>query len=65
MQLFIADIQMDADANHGCYERIMFLCVYEHAVQAVSIRDAFVDTFRGSALIIDLLISICAVGRLV
>ena len=51
---------MDADANHGCDERIMLLCVYEHAVQAVIIEDAVVDTFRGGALLIDFLISIRA-----
>ena len=53
---------MDADANHGCHERIMLLCVYEHAVQAVIIEDAVVNTFRGGALLIDLLIGICATG---
>ena len=53
---------MDADANHGCHERIMFLCMYEHAVQAVIIENAVVNTFRGGALLIDLLISICATG---
>lgn len=31
---------MDADANHGCHERRMFFCVYEHAVQAVIIEDS-------------------------
>ena len=40
----------------------MFLCVYEHAVQAVIIEDAVIDTFRGGALVINLLISICAAG---
>ena len=40
----------------------MFLCVYEHAVQAVIIEDAVIDTFRGGALVINLLISICATG---
>ena len=58
--LFIACVQMDADANHGRHEGIMLLCVYEHAVQAVIIEDAVIDTFRGSTLFIDLLISICA-----
>ena len=53
---------MDADANHGCHERIMLLCMYEHAVQTVIIEDAVVNTFRGGALLIDLLISICAAG---
>lgn len=52
---------MNADANHGCHERIMLLCVYEHAVQAVIIEDAVVDTLRGGALFIDFLISIRAV----
>ena len=51
---------MDADADHGCHERIMLLCVYEHTVQAVIIEYAVVDTFRGGALTINLLISICA-----
>ncbi len=60
--LFIAGIQMDADSNHGRHERIMLLCVYEHTVQSVIIEDAVVDTFRGGALIINLLISICAAG---
>lgn len=46
--------------DHGCHERIMLLCVYEHAVQAVIIEDAVVDTLRGGALFIDFLISICA-----
>ena len=55
---------MDADTDHGCHERIMLLCVYEHAVQAVIIEDAVVDTFRGGALIINLLISICAAGNI-
>ena len=31
-------------------------------VQTVIIEDAVVDTFRGGALVIDLLISICAAG---
>ena len=53
---------MDADPDHGCHERIMLLCVYEHTVQAVAIEDAVVDAFRGGALVIDLLISICAAG---
>ena len=60
--LFIAGIQMDADSNHGCHERIMLLCVYEHTVQSVIIEDAVVDPFCGGALVIDLLISICAAG---
>ena len=60
----MAGIRMDADANHGCHERIMFLCMYEHAVQAVIIEDAVVNTFRGGALLIDLLISICATGNI-
>ena len=51
--LFIAGIQMDADSNHGCHERIMLLRVYEHTVQSVIIEDAVVDTFRGGALIIN------------
>ena len=58
----MAGIQMDADTNHGCHERIMPFCVYEHAVQAVIIEDAVVDTFRGGALLIDFFISICATG---
>ncbi len=62
--LFIACIQMDADPDHGCHERIMLLCVYEHTVQAVTIEDAVVDAFRGGALVIDLLISICAAGNI-
>lgn len=53
--LVIVGIQMDADTDHGCHERIMLLCVYEHAVQAVIIEDAVVDTFRGGTLVIDLL----------
>ena len=53
---------MDADPDHGCHERIMLLCVYEHTVQSVIIEDAVVDAFRGGALIINLLISICAAG---
>ena len=53
---------MDTDANHGCHERIMLLCVYEHAVQAVIIEDAVINTFRGGALVINLLISIWATG---
>ena len=53
---------MDADSNHGCHERIMLLCVYEHAVQTVIIEDAVVDAFCGGALVIDLLISIRAAG---
>lgn len=51
---------MDADANHGYHERRRTLCVYEHATQAVIIEDAVADTFRGSALFIDLFINICA-----
>ena len=51
---------MDTDANHGCHKRIMFLCVYEHVVQAVIIEDAVVDTFCGSALFVNIFISICA-----
>ena len=31
-------------------------------MQAVIIEDAVVDTFRGSALLIDFLIGICAAG---
>ena len=53
---------MDTDANHGCHERIMILCVYEHAVQAVIVEDAVVDTLRGGGLFIDFLISIRAAG---
>ena len=53
---------MDADANHSCHERIVLLCVYEHAVQAVIIENAVVDTLRGSTLFIDLLIRIGATG---
>ena len=53
---------MDANADHGCHERIMLLCVYEHVVQAVIIEDTVVNTFRGSALLIDFLIGICATG---
>ena len=53
---------MDADTDHGCHERIMFLCVYEHAVQAVIIEDAVVDAFRGGALAVNLLIRIRAAG---
>ncbi len=53
---------MDADSNHGCYERIMILCVYEHTAQTVIIEDAVVDPFCGGALIIDLLISSRAAG---
>ncbi len=55
---------MDADADYGCHKRIMFLCVYEHTVQAVIIEDAVVDPFRGGALIINLLISICVTGNI-
>ena len=40
----------------------MFLCMYEHAMQTVTIEDAVIDTFRGGALVINLLISICAAG---
>lgn len=40
----------------------MLLCVYEHAVQAVIIEDAVVDTFCSGALFVDFLISICATG---
>ena len=53
---------MDADADHGCHVRIMLLRVYGHAVQPVIIEDAFVDTFRGGALLIDFLIGIYAAG---
>ena len=53
---------MDADANHGCHERIMLLRVYEHTVQSVIIEDAVVDTLRGGALFIDFLIGIRAAG---
>lgn len=49
---------MDADADHGCQERIMLLCMYEHAVQAVVIENAVVDTFGSGALFVDFLISI-------
>lgn len=51
---------MDADAEHGDHERIMLLCVYEHAVQSVIIEDAVVDTFRGGALFINFFISVRA-----
>ena len=54
---------MDADTDHGCHERIMLLCMYEHAVQAVIIEDAVIDTFRGGALFIDFLISIGTTGE--
>lgn len=53
---------MDADANHGCYERIILLRVYEHTMQTVIIENAVVDAFRGYALVIDLLIGIRAMG---
>ena len=51
---------MDADTDHGCYERIIFFCVDENAVQAIVVKDMVNDTLRGSPLIIALLISICA-----
>lgn len=55
---------MDADANHGCHERIMLLRVNEHTMQAVIIEDTVVDAFRGGALFIDLLIGICTAGEI-
>ena len=55
---------MDTDADHGRHERIVLLRMYEHTVQAVIIEDAVVDAFRGSALLIDLLIGICAAGNI-
>ena len=55
---------MDADSNHGCHERIMLLRVNEHAMQAIIIENTVVDAFRGGALFIDLLISICAPGEI-
>ena len=60
--LLIAGIQMDADADDGCHERIMLLCVYKHTVQAVIIEDAVVDAFRGGALFIDIPVGICTAG---
>ena len=51
---------MDADADHGGHERIMLLCVYEHAVQSIIIEDTVIDTFRGSALFINFFISVRA-----
>ena len=38
----------------------MLFCVDEHAVQAIVIEDAAIDTLCGSPMVIDLLISICA-----
>ena len=40
----------------------MFFCVDEHAVQAIVVEDTVIDTLRGSPLVIDLLIGICATG---
>ena len=51
---------MEADADHGCLERIMLFYVDEHAVQAIVVEDAIIDTLRGSPLAIDLFIRICA-----
>ena len=53
---------MDADTDYGRHVRIMLLRVYEHAVQAVIIKDTVVDAFRGGALFIDLPVGICATG---
>ena len=38
----------------------MLFCVDEHAVQAIAVEDTVIDTLRGSPLVIDLLIGICA-----
>ena len=44
--MFIAGIQMDADADYGRYESIVLLRVYEHAVQDLIIEDGYVRRFR-------------------
>ncbi len=51
---------MKAYSDHGRRERVMFLRMDEHAVQSVIVQDAVVDTFRGGALVINLLIGIRA-----
>ncbi len=51
---------MQAYSDHGCHERIMFFRMDEHALQAVTVQDVVIDAFRGSAMVIDLLISVRA-----
>ncbi len=51
---------MKAYSDHGCHERVMFLRMDEHALQAVIVQDAVIDAFRGGALVINLLISVRA-----
>ena len=60
--LFITCIQMDADSNHSCHERIMLFCKDHHAVQAVIIEYPVVDPFRCRALVIDFFVGIRAAG---
>lgn len=54
---------MDADPDHGGHKGVMFLGMDHHTVQAVVIQDAVVDPLRGSALAINLLISIRVAGN--
>ena len=51
---------MNAYSDHGRHERIVLLCMDEHAVQAVIVQDAVVDAFCGSALVVYFLIRIRA-----
>lgn len=58
LQLLIACIQMDADADHGSKERIVTFSVNHEAMQTIIIENPVVDTFRSSSLVIDFFISI-------
>ena len=53
---------MDADANHGGHERVMFFCMDHHTVQAVIVEYPVVDPFGCSALVINFFVGIRAAG---
>lgn len=60
LQLLIACIQMDADADHGSKERIVTFSVNHEAMQTIIIENPVVDVFRRGSLVIDFFISCCA-----
>lgn len=60
LELFIACIQMDADADHGSQEGIVLFPVDPQTMQAIVIEDAVVDPFCCRTLVVNLFIGIRA-----
>lgn len=60
---FITGIKMNADPDHGCKERIVFLPVDHEPVQCIIIQYAVIDPFRCSALLVNLFIGIGPPGN--